>query len=121
MIQTIPIDPTSPDQEFAITLEDVPVVLRARWNERASAWYLSIFDESGSPIVQGKRVVVAFPMMQRVSDPRMPPGAFVAVDTELGQTAPGQFDLGARVQLLYITSDSVSGIYGTSLGGITFQ
>lgn len=105
-MRTIPVDPTLPDQEFGVVLDKVPIVLGLRWNARAGLWVLSISDAAGV-IASGLPVVVGPGLLQRLTSPRLPPGELVAVDTA-GAADPGERDLGARVELVYVEAAEIA-------------
>lgn len=80
-------------------------LLRFLWNMREAKWYLSIADQTGSPIVDGIKVVADFPLTRRIVDERCFPGSLIAMDTSEKGLDPGLTELGDRVVLVY---DSVT-------------
>jgi hypothetical protein len=87
---------------FEMELDGVTFGFTFNWNERAGAWFFSIADVNGVPLLSGRRVVVNFPLLARFRDPRLPAGDLEAVDTSGEKLDPGLADLGARVRLLYM-------------------
>jgi hypothetical protein len=89
------------------TLDGVTYTLSFRWNVRAQAWYLDIWDELGTTLYEaGVRLVANYPLCAYFSG-RQPAGNLVAVDTSGQGIDPGLNDLGgpsARVQLYYLTT-----------------
>ncbi len=78
-VQLLPLVPSITFQEFDTTLDGTPFTVRVRWNTRDAAWYLSLFDASNDPIIQGIKIVLGVPLGRRTTDPRMP-GVFLAAD-----------------------------------------
>jgi hypothetical protein len=101
---TLPLRTDLPHYEFDVTLEGAVYTLEFRWSARESAWFASIFTETGDPIARSCKVLPGWPLFVRVRDPRMPLGALVPVDTTGDHVAPGLNDLGGRVQVLYYES-----------------
>lgn len=105
----IPLDAAAglPYFDLQARLDDVTYTLSVRWNVRAAAWYLDIWDEQGVTLfAAGVRLVVNYPLCNYLTG-RQPPGALVAVDTSGQGIDPGLGDLGgssARVQLYYATA-----------------
>jgi hypothetical protein len=96
-----------PHYTFSTELDGVTFRFEFRWNDRASAWFMSLRDVNGNDLVVGRRVVVGFPLLTRFSDPRLPKGDLNAVDTTGTGTEPGINDLGGRVKLIYMTADEI--------------
>lgn len=98
---TLPAVSVPTHSTFQTDMDGVTYGLETRWNERAQGWFLRIFDAEGNELLSAVRIVVGFFLAKRSSDPRMPPGVIVAMDTSGQDLDPGLTDLGARVQLLY--------------------
>lgn len=79
------------------------------WSYRDSAWYFSVNDAEGTPIVTHRKAVVSFPLLARFHRADLPPGTLVLQDTGGQFEDPGLTDLGARVQLLYFSTAELSG------------
>lgn len=94
----------APHYDFSVTLEGKLLTFEFRWNERSGAWFLSLFDDTGAPIVSGRRVVLGADLLGRSSDARLPPGTLLAYDTSGANLDAGRADLGGRVQILYVES-----------------
>lgn len=88
-------------------LDGATYTLNLRWNERATAWFINLTDETDQIQLCGDvRVVVNYPLYA-ASTGRQPAGLLVFVDTSGQGLDPGLNDFGgpsARVQLYYITS-----------------
>ncbi len=100
----LPVDASAPHYDVQVVLEGATYLLELRWNERSSCWSLSIQDAAGEQLVSGRRIVLGANLLGRSADPRLPPGAIVAVDSSGTDQEAGRDDLGGRVQLFYIES-----------------
>ena len=83
-------------------LDGLTFTIRIHWNERESAWYLEIGDVDGVVIVASRKLVANWPLLQRVTDERKPPGEIYCIDLTDEGVDPGLDDLGERVDLVYI-------------------
>lgn len=101
-------DPTFPSYTQRTTLDGREYVLGFDWNARDLSWYFSISDEDGAPILVGRKIVLDYPLLDRLVDDRAPPGAIVALDLS-GRNEPPQLDdLGTRVILYYYDAASLA-------------
>lgn len=100
------------DWSLDVALDGVTFRLRFWWCDTLNgsaiadgattgAWYLSIFQPDGTPLLQGLRCVVNWPMGGRFKDARLPAGTLTFLDTTGSGLSPGMTDLGQRVVLLY--------------------
>lgn len=112
-VHMLPLRPDLPHYLFQVELEGRTYTLELRWNERAAGWFLSVLTADEVPILQGRRVVVGFPLLARFRDFRLPPGELEAIDTTGAGRDPGLTELGARVQLMYTDSTSLPAEYTT--------
>jgi hypothetical protein len=105
----IPLDAAAglPYFDLQAPLDGVTYTFSFRWNVRASAWFLDIWDEQGVTLfAAGVRVVVNYPLCAYFTG-RKPPGHLIAVDTSGRGLDPGIDDIGgsdARVKIYYMTS-----------------
>lgn len=98
---TVPTRTDLPYYDLQIALDSVTYTLNFRWNVRLGAWFMGVLDLEGiNWILAPARVVVDIPLFQWITG-RMPPGAFVAIDTTGSGIDPGLNELGSRVQLVY--------------------
>jgi hypothetical protein len=100
----IPILPSVPHQEFAVVLDGVEYILEIRWNDRDEAWFANLYDAERDVICYGIVLVIEYPILRRVNDPRRPAGELLLIDEENTQREAGLDDLGARVKLVYVTA-----------------
>ena len=100
----LPVTPDVPHFDFQVVLEGATFTLELRWNERSSTWSLSVFDAAGEQLTAGRPVVLGAELLGRSADARLPRGALFAIDTSGKNLEAGRYDLGSRVQLVYIES-----------------
>lgn len=90
-----------------VTLSGADFILDVTFNDRDSAWYLSVSDVDDAPIVEGVKIVLGLPLLRNCVDVRRPLGDFIAIDTSsAGAEAVTVDDLGdvdddPRVVLVY--------------------
>lgn len=101
---TLPVRTDVPYYDFDVDLEDRSFTLELRWNDRAGAWFLSVYDSAGAPLVSGRRVVLGSPLLGHGVSSALPPGDLLAIDTTDAGTDPGRDDFGTRVVLAYVES-----------------
>lgn len=100
-VQVLPNVVNVPHYSFQTDLDNVTFRFEFRWNDRASAWFMSISDVNGVELLSSRRIVVGFPLLTRFRDPRLPAGDLNAIDTTGNDEEAGINDLGGRVKLLY--------------------
>lgn len=108
-MRTIPVSPDLVHQSLRVLLDGVELELDVRWNDRASAWMLTVSDDDGL-VTAGRRIVVGVPLLARVMSDRLPAGELIAVDTSDTDADPGEGELGRRVELVYVTASEVAAI-----------
>lgn len=90
-------------------------VLRFAYNERESRWYLSLLDESESPIILGIKLVANYSLLYPYRyDPRVPPGEINVADLTGDGSPPTLLELGEgkRCELLYWTRAELEELAG---------
>lgn len=103
MALQIPTSAELPSYVQRVTLEGREYVLAFDWNEREGRWFLDLLDNEETPLAVGLKVVVGFPLLRRrKTDPRLPPGDFIAIDSSDTGRDPGFGELGGRVALCYL-------------------
>lgn len=119
----IPIDTTAAQQELEMQLDGDEFILRTIWNERDARFYLDVFDVKREPIWTSQAIVVGMPLLRQCVHPGRPKGEIVAQDTtnqgleaslSIDEFGNVTHDLGARVQLVYLTADDVATIPGAA-------
>lgn len=77
----IPLRGDLPFFDLGAELDGVTYTLQVRWNPRAAAFFLTVYDEPGENVLLGDaRMVADYPLYSHRVD-RQPPGALVVVDT----------------------------------------
>jgi hypothetical protein len=97
-------DPIARHHAYAVDLEGSTYVVELRWNVRAGAWFMSLFDRARAPIAVGRKVVLGANLRGRSADGRLPPGTLLALDTSGSGRDATETDLGTRVLLAYVES-----------------
>lgn len=67
-----------------------------QWNARDSSWSVAISDATGN-LLLSKKIALNTPLTYRYSNPALPKGEFLAIDTSGQNVEPGLTDLGSRV------------------------
>jgi hypothetical protein len=101
-IYELPVKSDLPSYQFQVDLDGATYGFGFTWNESAEAWFMSLSDVDGNPLVTGVRVVVEFPLAARSTMDSLPPGVLLAVDTSGQHLDPGLGDLGSRVRVQYL-------------------
>lgn len=70
-------------------------------NVRDNSWVFDLFEEDGTPIRHGVKLVTGFPLLERVVLNTRPDGEFYVVDTTGADLEPDQDNLGGDVSLTY--------------------
>lgn len=88
-------------------LEGREYILEFSYNQRVQRWCLTLYDEVGTALLRGIKLVTNWPLLRHYrSDTRLPPGELIAMATD-GSNEPPQLDElgeGKRVELLYLES-----------------
>lgn len=85
-------------------LESVTYTLQFRWNVRASAWYLDVYDESATTVLlAGLKLVADWPLAAYTTQ-RQPPGALVVIDSSGNGTDPTLTSFGIQHGLFYFSA-----------------
>ncbi len=100
----IPFVPSLGNYRFGTTIGDIGYIFAVRWNTREEAWYFSIFEVNGDPIIQGVKIVLGTYLGRRCNHPLFRDGVFLAVDLSTGDQPreAGFDDLGVRVAVQYV-------------------
>ncbi len=95
------------------TLDGVSYTLDLNWNDRAGAWYLSILDSAGAPLLLSRKLATHAPILKKYkSIAGLPPGELLAVDPSKSIAYAGYDELGPGrgVSLLYYDADELAGL-----------
>lgn len=109
MAKIIPLSTRGDSLFFSIsTVLDAEVfVFECKWNFRDESWYLSIFEEDNTPIVQGVRMVLGTYLGRKSTHKLFKSGVFVMVDTTGQSMEATQEDLGYRVKLIRFSVEEI--------------
>lgn len=90
-------------QEFTATLDGVELVFRIDWNERASTWFIGVFDTLDTPILTTIKLQVGTPLFV-YNKSKLPPGVLTLVRIDGENTLPTKESLN-KYFLHYMTPD----------------
>ena len=94
--------------KYSVTLDGQDYYFYLDWNERESAWYLSINDSNDTPIYgcQSRKIVVNWDILIGApTDYDRPPGLVLTASTD--HVDPGLLELGVRVGFYYVEQADV--------------
>lgn len=106
----IPIDSQAASLEFTQDLEGVTYLFQFQWNQRMEVWIMNLMTEDRIDIVSGVPLLLGVALTARFADSRLPPGQFLLVDTSETNRKPERTEMGERVQLVYIESETVAAL-----------
>jgi len=92
------------DISWRSVLDGVVYRFRLKYRERYDCWDMQIAESDGSVIIDGIRVTEGIDLLYPYSDPRLPPGELICVDTKGLGAAPTRRDWRERHILKYIES-----------------
>lgn len=87
-----------------LTLDGTAYALKFSWNAQLDHWVLSVYDNAGTPIVQGRAISNGVNLLRGCTVPGKPPGALLAVPLDGVNEHAGFTGLGSRVVLYYRTA-----------------
>lgn len=79
-----------------------PFILEFHYNDRDSAWYLSIYNVAGVEIRSGLKLVPNFLILRNLVDEKWNIGQLVLVDSRANPVPPLLADLGSSAVLQYL-------------------
>lgn len=92
-----------------LLLEGSLFTVDLRWNSRAQAWSLDMYDGNGVLLAGGVRIVADAPLLERFGLRKdFPAGEILALDTSNAGEDPGFADFGTRVLFVYMTAAEVA-------------
>ena len=94
-----------------VTLDGQSYILRFDWNGRAGAWYLSIADAEGEPLLTSRKLSTNSPILNRFRFvDGLPPGELIACDFSAQIPYAGYTELGPKrgVTLYYFDAEEVA-------------
>lgn len=98
---SIPTFNSTDDYTQSTTLDGKDYVFRFQYNTRSGFWFMSLYDNDESPIVEGRKVVVNRDLLHGVTDARRPVGALVCLEVHDGVDEPTRDSFGVDHVLHY--------------------
>lgn len=88
-----------------VALDGVSYGIELNWNGRAGAWYLSLYDTNGDPLLLSRKLSTNFPILKRFRFiDGLPAGELLAIDASYSLDYAGYDELGETrgVTLYYV-------------------
>lgn len=73
------------------------------WNWRCAAWFLSLFDSDGAPVLESQKLVIDADLLHGVTQANRPVGKLILLEISGAYTEATFESLGTRHQLHYLT------------------
>lgn len=99
----LPFIPSVGRYRFSTVIEDTQYVFDVRWNTRDAAWYFDVREADLTIIASGLKIVLGTYIGRQSTHSLFSDGVFVAYDQSRQGLDAGLDDLGARVQVKYLT------------------
>lgn len=106
-IEVLTLDSEHQNQEAEFQLDGENFRLLTRYNKRVDSWFLSLYQDDGTPIATGRRLTVGNFLFPWLVGRNRPAGQLIAIDTTDRDSDPGELDLGNRVQVLYVDAEEM--------------
>lgn len=106
MAVIFPAEKEASHYEQDIDLDAVSYRFRFNWNERESAWYFDLLDDSLVELQTGIKVVVGWPLLRKGA--KGPSGLLEAIDTSGRDVDAGFAELGSRVKIMYTPASELA-------------
>jgi len=98
-----------PDQTLTTVLDDFPVTMRAKWNERFGFWSLAIYDRDRNPILTSIKLVQNFPLIGQYSLSQFT-GELIFIRMSGTKDRPDFDSLGGDHMLVYLTKEEFNAL-----------
>lgn len=114
----IPFQPSIAHYTMSVTFDDLLVPMRVRWNSRAAAWYVNLYEpDAVTPIIFGMKIVLGVNLGRRSTHPFFQSNLIRAVDTTRQGREATFDDIGTRVKVVRFSLDELltGGVNGTEI------
>jgi hypothetical protein len=101
MAITLPIDSSAEFYRVETAIENETFIFEVNWNTRDSAWYISLLDANENYLLSGMRINARNELVHLNPRQTGPGGAILVFDSAGEGGAPGRYDLGDKVELIY--------------------
>lgn len=107
MPEILPLISSVPHYEFVTDLGGASYLFELRWNHRDAAWYMSVSELDGQPIMRGVKIVIGGFLGRQYQHRLVSSGALIATDLSGANLDAGLDDLGSRVVVARWTSAEI--------------
>lgn len=90
-----------------VTLENIILNFRFRWNGRANSWFMDISDSLDDPIVHGVKIVNQWELINRLTDIRLPQGAIIVTPIDGSDDSVDRDDMIENIKLVYFDESEI--------------
>jgi hypothetical protein len=105
---TLPINQTSPDFQFSCELDARTFTFRLRYDDRSDVWRMDLGDANNVPLALSLALVVNMPILRGLrSNPELPQGEFVVLDTAGTGTDPTYDSIGRQHLVGYLSASEI--------------
>jgi len=109
-IEQLPISVGVPNYSFEVELDGVEFKIDLRYNDRGSAWFMTILDTDDNVLRSGIKVVNDWPLLRLWKDSNRPEGEIVTVSQGARVSPPTLDELGVDVVLNYLDATEIATI-----------
>lgn len=100
-LQEVPTTVSVDSYKQRTALDGVEYEIWVQWNERVGVWFFSLYYTDGTPIIEGKALVLYQDLLLTVVDPRRPPGSLVLLPIEDTYLEPKKEEVGPQYVFTY--------------------
>jgi hypothetical protein len=116
MLMILP--PIEPDEQansydYTVTLEDVTYRIVLTWRERCAAWYLALYDSADTLLLDGKRLSIDWPALERHTGRKPDDGMLLLWDTAESMIDGTFEELGDRCLFYWIPYSDLPAVEDT--------
>ena len=101
-IHTIPLQPSTADYTFGVTIDGNHYFMHVYWNDRDAAWYFDMAASDETPIISGVKIVLGTLLGRTAAKPPFSTGVLGVYDNSGKMLDAGFDDLGSRVTMKWL-------------------
>ena len=88
--------------EISVLLDNVLFSFEFYWNERASRFFLSLYDSEYNLIISSVPIVLKIPIFHHINNKNFPKGKLIFIDTTNSIKKYNYDDFGTKIKLYYL-------------------